>query len=64
MPPWLLVIGVSRTSRMVGGSLSKALLELLEEETVPSAVLCGNKRLLCCLIVGITLQESQFHCPY
>ena len=33
---WLLVISVSRTSRMVGGFLSKASLALLEEETIPS----------------------------
>ena len=39
------MIAVSRTSLMVGGFLSKALLALLvylEEETVPSAVCCGN----------------------
>ena len=50
---WLLVIGVSRTSLMVGEVRSKALLTLFEEETVPSAVRCGKDRLLCCLIVGI-----------
>lgn len=39
------MIAVSRTSLMVGGFLSKALLALLvylEEETVRSAVCCGN----------------------
>ena len=40
--PWLLVISVSRTSLMVGGFRSKALLALLEEETVPSAARCGS----------------------
>ena len=53
IPPWLLVIGVSRTSLMVGGFQSKALLALLEEGTVPSAVCCGSDWLLFCLIVGI-----------
>ena len=51
--PWLLMIGVSRTSLMVGGCRCKAMLVLSEEETVPSAVPCGSNRLLCCLIVGI-----------
>ena len=51
--PWLLVIGVSRTSLMVGGFRCKAILVLSEEETVPSAVPCRSNRLLCCLIVGI-----------
>ena len=36
-----------------GWWISKALLVLSEEETDPSAVRCGNDRLLCCLIVGI-----------
>ena len=53
VPPWLLVIGVSRTSLMVGRFQSKALLALLEEETFPSVVCCGSNWLLCCLIVGI-----------
>ena len=53
VPPRLLVIGVSQTSLMFGGFWSKALLALLEEETDPSAVLCGGDRLSCCLIVGI-----------
>ena len=45
VPLWLLVIGVSQTSLMVGGFRSKALLSLLvlwEEETDPSAVRCGR----------------------
>ena len=49
---WCL-IGVSRTSLMVGGFVSKALLVLSQEETNPSAVRCGRERLLCCLIVAI-----------
>ena len=53
VPPWLLVIGLSQTSLMVGGFRSKALLALSEEETDPSAVRCGGDRLSCCLIVGI-----------
>ena len=59
---WLLVIGVSRTSLMVGGfrsNRSKVLLALLEEETVPSAVRCDNDhQLLCCLIVGRNLNST------
>ena len=45
VPLWLLVIGVSQTSLMVGRFRSKALLSLLvlwEEETDPSAVRCGR----------------------
>ena len=45
VPPWLLVIGVSQTSLMVGRFRSKALLSLLvlwEEETDPSAVRWGR----------------------
>ena len=38
VPPWLLVIGASRTSLMVGGFRSKVLFVLSEEETDPSAV--------------------------
>ena len=47
------MIGVSRTSLMVGGFGSKALLVLSQEETNPLAVRCGRERLLCCLIVAI-----------
>ena len=43
VPPWLLVIGVSQKSLMIGGFPSKAWLALLEEETVPSAVFCGKR---------------------
>ena len=43
VPLWLLVIGVTRTSLMVGGFRSKELLVLLEEETDPSVVRCGNR---------------------
>jgi len=46
------VTDVSRTSLMLGGFRSKALLALLEEETVSSAFRCGNYRLLCCRIVS------------
>ena len=53
VPPWLLVIGVSQTSLMVGGFRSKALLALWGEETDPAAVRCGRGRLSCCLSVGI-----------
>ena len=42
VPLWLLLIGVSQTSLMVGGFRSKELLVLLEEETDPSVVRCGN----------------------
>ena len=45
VPLWLLVIGVSQTSLMVGGFRSKTLLSWLvlwEEETDPSAVRCGR----------------------
>ena len=55
--PWLLVIGVSRTSLMVGGFRCTALLVLSEEENVLSVVRCGSNRLLCCLIVGIHASE-------
>ena len=44
VPPWLLVIGVSQTSLIIGGFRSKALLELWEEEIGPSAVRCGGDR--------------------
>ena len=58
------MIGVSRTLLMVGGFRSKALLELLEEETVPSVVHCGSDWLPCCLIVAVsTPRESQLHVP-
>ena len=40
--PWLLVIGVSQTSLMVGGFRAKALLALWEEETDPPAVRRGR----------------------
>ena len=43
VPLWLLVIGVSRTLLMVCGFRSKELLVLLEEETDPSVVRCGNR---------------------
>ena len=49
----LLVMGVSRTSLMVGRFRSKALLVLSEQKTDPSAVHCGSDQLLCCLIIGI-----------
>ena len=42
VPPWLLVIGVSRTSLMIGEFRSKALLSLWGEETDPWAVRCGG----------------------
>ena len=42
VPPWLLVIGVSQTSLMVGGCRAKALLALWEEETDPPAVRRGR----------------------
>ena len=49
VPLWLLVIGVSQTSLMVGGTFrSKALLALWEEKTDPSAVRCGTGRLSLC----------------
>ena len=53
VPTWLLVIGVSQTSLIVGAFRSKVLLALREEKTDPSAVLCGRGRMLCCLILGI-----------
>ena len=53
VPSWLLVIGVSQTSLMIGGFRSKELLALWEEVTDPSAVHWGRDRLPCCLIVGI-----------
>ena len=53
LPPWLLVIGVSKTLLTVGGFRSKALLALWEEKTDPSAVRCGGDQFSCCLIVGI-----------
>ena len=47
-------VGVSQTFFMVWWLFwSKALLVLLEEETVPSAVCCGSNQLQCCLITGI-----------
>ena len=61
VPPWLLVIGVSQTSLMVGGFRSKALLALWGEETDPAAVRCGRGRLSCCLSVGI--QASRISIP-
>ena len=57
VPLWLLVIGVSQTSLMVGGFRSKALLALWEEETDPSAVCSVRDRLSCYLIVGIHVSE-------
>ena len=53
VPTWLLVIGISQTSLMAGAFRSKVLLALREENTHPSAVLCGRSRMLCWLIVGI-----------
>ena len=53
VPTWLLVIGISQTSLMAGAFRSKVLLALREENTHPSAVLCGRGRMLCWLIVGI-----------
>ena len=53
VPPCLLVIDVSRTLLIVGGFRSKALLVLLEEETIPSVVRCSNDWMLCRLIVSI-----------
>ena len=53
VPPWLLVIGVSQTSLMVGGFRSKALLALWEEEADPLAFQRGRGQLSCCLIVDI-----------
>ena len=53
VPPWLLVIGVSQTSLMVGGFRSKALLALWEEEADPLAFQRGRGQLTCCLIVDI-----------
>ena len=53
VPTWLLVIGISQTSLMTGAFRSKVLLALREENTHPSAVLCGRGRMLCWLIVGI-----------
>ena len=62
IPPWLLVIGVSRT--IVGGFRSKALMVLSEEETDPSGDRCGGDRLLYLVWpLASTLQESQFHRP-
>ena len=52
VPLWLLVIGVSQTSLMVGVFRSKAFLVLWEEETNPSVVRFGRER-LSCVIVGI-----------
>ena len=55
------MIGVSRTSLMLGGfrsNRSKVLLALLEEETVPSAVRCDNDQLLCRVIVGRNLNST------
>ena len=53
VPTWLLVIGISQTSLMAGAFRSKVLLALREENTHPSAVLCGRGGMLCWLIVGI-----------
>ena len=53
VPPWLLVIGVSQTSLMVGEFQSKALLALWDEETDPLAIRCRRDRLPCFPIVGI-----------
>ena len=58
VPPWLLVIGVSQKSLMIGGFRSKAWLSLLEEETVPSAVFCGKDRLLGIHALGISISLS------
>ena len=59
-PLWLLVIGVSWTSLMVGGFQSKALLVLLDEGTAPSVVHCHSDWLLFCLIVGIHASGISF----
>lgn len=54
----MLVIGVLRTLLMVGGFRFEALLALLEENNVSSAVRCGTDRLLCCLIVHVGIHAS------
>ena len=61
VPPYLLVIGVSQTSLIVGEFWSKALLALWEFKTDPSAVRCGRGRFSCCLIVLI--HASGILCP-
>ena len=55
----MLVIGVLRTLLMVGGFRFEALLALLEENNVSSAVRCGTVRLLCCLIVHVGIHASE-----
>ena len=59
VPPWLLVIRVSQKSLMIGGFRSKAWLALLEEETVPSAVFCGNDRLQDGLLSAAVLSDHR-----
>ena len=44
---------------MVGGIRFEALLALLEENNVSSAVRCGTDRLLCCLIVHVGIHASE-----
>ena len=55
--PWLLVMGVSQTSLMVGGFRSKALLALWEDETDPSAVRYGRGRCQQCFGSKFTNHE-------
>lgn len=55
----MLVIGVLRTLLMVGGFRFEALLALLEENNVSSAVRWGTDRLLCCLIVHVGIHASE-----
>ena len=60
VPPWLLVIGVSQTSLMVGGFRSKALLALWEDETDPSAVRYGRGRCQQCFGSKIHQPRASF----
>ena len=53
VPSWLLVLSVFRTSVMVGGFQSEALISLQDGETGPSAVCPDTDWQLCCLIVGV-----------
>ena len=32
--------------------------------TTPTAVCCGTDSMLCCMIVGVKVLGSKFHCPY
>ena len=59
VPPWLLMIGVSQTSLMIGGFRSKALLALWEDDTDPLAVRCGRGRQSCCLKSTVSLSSDQ-----